>query len=108
MASRSPFNVGKCADECMEEAAASARPITHTPINERTKPTIAVEEGLSLKTKLEMKTEKSGAVLTRAVAFNTVVSLTAETKKMKCIPSKRLRMKSSLRFFFTRLALKDF
>ena len=91
-----------------EVAVASAKPITHTPTKERTRPAIAPLDGLILKAMPEMRTEKMGAVLTRTVAFNTVVSLTAETKRMRCIPRKRPRKKRPLMFLYIRSALKDF
>jgi hypothetical protein len=76
-------------------------------MKERVRPTIAGADGLILKAKLEMKTEKSGAVLTRTVAFNTVVSLTAEMKKIRCTPRKRPSKKRSLMFLFIRSALNN-
>jgi len=58
--------------------------------------------------KLETNIEKMGLVLTRTVAFRIVVSFTADMKNMKWRLRKKLRMKSSFRFFLTRLKLKDF
>jgi hypothetical protein len=77
-------------------------------MNDIVKPKIARRDGLSLKMKLETNIEKMGVVLTRTVAFRIVVSLTAYMKKIKCKPRKKLRMRSSFRFFLTRSKLKDF
>jgi hypothetical protein len=46
-------------------------------------PTTASRDGFILKRKVEMSTEKMGAVFTNTVAFKIVVSLTDETKRMK-------------------------
>ena len=86
----------------------SAKAITHMPMNEIVRPIMARLEGLMLKRKLEMNTEKIGVVFTRIVAFRIVVSFTADTKNMKWRLSKKLRMRSSFRFFFTRFKLSDF
>ena len=77
-------------------------------MNDIVKPKIARRDGLSLKRKLETNIEKIGVVLTRTVAFRIVVSFTADMKNIKCKLRKKLRMKSSFRFFLTRLRWKDF
>jgi hypothetical protein len=67
-----------------------------------------MRDGLSLKTKLEIRTEKIGVVLTRTVALSIVVSFTADTKNMKCRPRKKLRTMRSLKFLRTRSRLNGF
>jgi 7-keto-8-aminopelargonate synthetase-like enzyme len=57
---------------------------------------------------MEMSIEKMGVVLTRTVAFNIVVSFTADMKNMKCNPRKKPRTKRLIKFFLARLKLKDF
>jgi len=57
---------------------------------------------------VEINIEKIGVVLTRTVAFSIVVSFTADMKNMKCNPRKKLRANKLIKFFFTRLKLKDF
>jgi hypothetical protein len=77
-------------------------------MNDIVKPKIARRDGLSLKMKLETNIEKMGDVLTRTVAFKIVVSFTADMKNIKCKLRKKLRIRISFKFFFTRLRLKDF
>jgi hypothetical protein len=84
----------------------SAYAMTDMPMKDIAKPKIAKRDGLSLKMKLETNVEKIGVVLTRTVAFKIVVSFTADTKKMKCRLRKKLRMKRSFEFLFTRSRLK--
>jgi hypothetical protein len=52
--------------------------------------------------------EKIGVVLTRTVAFNIVVSFTADMNNMKCNPRKKLRIERLMRLFLMRPKLKDF
>jgi hypothetical protein len=77
-------------------------------MNDIVKPKIARRDGLSLKIKLETNIEKIGVVLTRTVAFKIDVSFTADMKKIKCKPRKKLRKQMSFKFFRTSLKLKDF
>jgi hypothetical protein len=77
-------------------------------MNDIVKPIIARRDGLILKRKFETNIEKIGVVLTRTVAFRIVVSFTADMKNIKCNPRKKLRMKRSFKFLFTRLKLKGF
>jgi hypothetical protein len=77
-------------------------------MNDIVKPKTARRAGLRLNRKLDTNIEKIGVVLTKTVAFSIVVSFTAETKKMKCKPRKKLRIARSLKFLLTSTKLKDF
>lgn len=60
-----------------------------------------------MKSKVEMSTEKIGAVFTKTVAFRIVVSITADTKRMKWSPIRTPKREIHLMFAFTIPKLKD-
>lgn len=84
------------------EAIISPMVIKQIPVNDIASPTNAKRDGFRLKTKLDIKSEKKGTVLTKTVAFRIVVSFNETVKKTKCNPKKTLRIISLFAFFLTR------